>query len=183
MSSFALPWFTRVIMLTGLMTASGCGFFGPSKKVVIGKVSGSVTLDGEPVQAGVVVNFLPKTAGADNGSGLVKDDGSYVATSGKYPGVPVGEYHVVILPPPMDPKEEAELVKRNSQVVFGAVAEVVAKKGDKRGLQKALDKAEYPQDAIVPKKYWQELTSGLKVSVSADDNVVDFELTSEKKSK
>lgn len=167
------PHWIRLSLLAALLTiASGC-WSGSARKVVIGKVSGKVTLDGEPVKAGSVLTFIPKSAGAEIGSALIRDGGIYVATSGEFPGIPVGEYRVVVLPPRMDPKEEEELAKKNFQITMNAL--VTANK-------KELAKVEYPQDAIVPKKYWTESTSELTCTVAEGENTADFELSSKKRS-
>lgn len=155
-------WF----LIVGTVTASGC-FSESAKKVVLGKVAGQVMLEGDPVRSGCVITFLPKSAGADIGSALIGEGGRFVATSGKHPGIPIGEYRVVVSPPKMDPKEEEELTKRNSQTVMTALIN-----RDK----KALDNVDYPQDAIVPRKYWNETTSGLTLTVKEGDNDATFEL-------
>ena len=81
---------------------------------------------------------------------------------------------VLVSPPKMDPKEEEELTKKNSQAVMTALI-----KRDRR----ELEKVEYPQDAIVPRKYWAETTSGLTCSVKEGENTADFELTRPEKKK
>lgn len=154
-------------------TTSGC-FSDSSRKVILGKISGKVTLEGEPLKPGCVLTFLPSSAGAEIGSALIRDDGTYVAISGDHPGVPIGDYRVLVSPPKMDPKEEEELTKKNSQAVMTALI-----KKDRR----ELEKVEYPQDAIVPRKYWAETTSGLTCSVKEGENTADFELTRPEKKK
>lgn len=150
---------------------SGCGS-GNERQVVIGKVTGQVLLDGAPVKPGCVVTFLPVSAGADIGSGLVKENGNYVATSGAHDGLPIGDYRVIVSPPPLDPKEEEELTKKNSAAVMKAL---ITKS------RKELDKVEYPQDAIVPRKYWRDTSSGLTFKVIEGENKAPIELKSEKK--
>lgn len=164
-------YFVRGVLLTFACMAVGCGS-GDGKRVVIGQVSGRVTLDGEPVMENSALVFMPTSAGAEIGSGVIGDDGTYVAASGKHKGLPVGDYRVIVTPPRLDPQEAAELEKKNTQIVMGALI-----KKDR----KELDKVEYPQDAFVPRKYWTESTSGLALTVKEGENSADFELTSPKK--
>jgi hypothetical protein len=155
----------------GLLLAGGCSSdTGP--QAVTGKVSGRVTVDGRPLQAGCVVTFLPTTAGAEIASGLVGENGAFIAISGELPGIPVGEYRVIVSPPPLSPDEEEALTRKNSQAVMNALI---------KQSREELEKVEYPQDAIVPRQYWRESTSGLTFVVQEGDNDAPFQLQSSKK--
>lgn len=160
-------WLRGVLGAVALVLA-GCGS-ADEKQVVTGKVSGRVTLDGKPVQPGCVLTFLPVSAGAEISSGLVLDDGTFVATSGDISGIPIGEYRVIVSPPPLSPEDEEELTKKNSQAVMSALINKSPKE---------LEKVEYPQDAVVPRKYWRDTTSGLTFTVKEGDNKAAFDLSS-----
>lgn len=168
MHSLRLSVLLNVVLLACLLAKSGCES-GDEKHVMTGTVSGRVVLDGKPVKPGCVLTFLPVSAGADLSSGLVLDDGSFVATSGEISRIPVGEYRVIVSPPPLSPDQEEELTKKNSQAVMNAL--IKKSKSD-------LEKVEYPQDAIVPRKYWRDTTSGLKLQVKEGANSPVFELSS-----
>ncbi|MDC0935991.1 hypothetical protein OAS39_06870 [Pirellulales bacterium] len=78
-----------------LATTAGCG----------GKynasVSGTVTLDGKPLESGTVA-FHPKSPGPI-GFGTIQSDGSYEVMCGQTAGLNTGEYSVTIVaiePPP-----------------------------------------------------------------------------------
>jgi hypothetical protein len=65
----------------------------------LGRVSGQVTLDGQPIRAGkdgarVTVQFLPVNGVGPNGVGLADEDGIYTIGMGSKFGVPPGDYIV-----------------------------------------------------------------------------------------
>lgn len=155
--------FGIVAVVAVLFCSSGCSF-GPA----IGLVEGTVTLDGRPLTEGCLVNFVPQTKGADLGGGLTNEDGGFLAVSGELPGLPVGEYRVAILPPLLDPEEEAEVQQKNRSTVIGALISQ-----DKTLLENLV----MPQAAVVPRKYWTDATSGLRLTVKRGKNSAIFELT------
>jgi hypothetical protein len=166
-------FFSPVLASVSLgMTLLFGGCFSSGPVVVTGTVSGKVLLDGKPVVPGCAVVFNPDSPGADIGSGLVGEDGTYKAVSGKLSGVPVGEYKVTIQPPAMDEKEKEDLEKKNAVTILTAMMN-----RDK----KALKSVENPQSKFVPVKYWTVGTSGLKFTVAKGDNVADFQLVPDKK--
>ena len=65
------------------------------EKVEAAKVSGLVTLNGEPL-AGAAVRFVPTGAAGSIARGHTNNAGNFVAVSGGLPGVLPGEYQVVI---------------------------------------------------------------------------------------
>jgi len=167
--------FFRVMSVVGggclvIAALSGCGS-GDERKVVTGTVKGKITLDGQPLEPGCVLTLMPTSAGAEISSGLVLGDGTFVAASGEIPGIPVGEYRVMVSPPPLSPEAEEELTKKNSQAVMSAL--INKSKAE-------LEKVQYPQDAIVPRKYWRDTTSGLTLTVKEGENTPSFELESTK---
>ena len=87
----SVGWLWAGLLLAG---AAGCG--GSSDRVA---VTGTVTLDGDPLP-GAVVTFHPDGATAgQGGSGRTGPDGTYTLTSAGGAGVPPGAYKVVISRP------------------------------------------------------------------------------------
>ena len=66
----------------------------------LSQVSGTVTLDGQPLKAGqdgarVTVQFVPANGVGPNGVGLLDESGIYKIGTGSQFGVPAGEYNVL----------------------------------------------------------------------------------------
>lgn len=89
------------LVVVALLSAIGCGGAeGPE----LGYVSGTVTMDGQPVGAGYEVEFVPHTEGGVDGrksssSGTTDDSGVYVLkyASGGVEGAELGKHGVVII--------------------------------------------------------------------------------------
>jgi len=99
-----------VVLLVGL-----CGCSGGAKQAATGKVSGKVTYEGKPVEAGSI-SFVPITTGTSGDTGLaikpaggaIKSDGSYVLTT--YldgDGAIVGRHTVTFFPAAAQPPAES----------------------------------------------------------------------------
>lgn len=73
---------------------SGCG--GDESGEVYGRVSGRITVAGEPLTEGSLA--FQNTETGRSGSSTIGEDGSY-----SIPKLLVGTYQVLILPPPMPP--------------------------------------------------------------------------------
>lgn len=91
-----------VVVLAGVLVA-GCG--SPHEA----SVSGTVTLDGEPLDRGTV-SFHPVGEGAV-AYGQIGADGSYEVKTGRESGLAPGDYKVTVVattppPPPKDPMDE-----------------------------------------------------------------------------
>ncbi|MFO1092642.1 MAG: hypothetical protein U0992_04905 [Planctomycetaceae bacterium] len=139
------------------------------KAVTLGQSDWSTT-EWAAGQAWLPGRTSPSRCGADIGSGLVKENGEYVATSGTHDGLPVGDYRVIVTPPRLDPKEEQENEQKNTAVVMQAL---ISRN------RKDLEKVSYPQEAIVPQKYWRDTTSGLTFQVKEGQNTAPLELASD----
>jgi acetyl esterase/lipase len=140
---------------------------------LINTVSGRVTLDGQPVKEGCVVNFVPKSPAAELACGRIEEDGKFVAASQKHLGVQVGDYEIEILPPAANKSEQDEDRKK----IMGAVIATIGKKRANPALPSPI-LPKFSQEAIVPFKYWSETTSKLKFKVQHGENTANFELTS-----
>lgn len=122
------------------------------------QVTGKVTLDGQPVQSGVVT-FLPDNSRQTSGpmaTGLILEDGTYTVLSpGNRPGVIKG-FHIVtvkceeVLPSP-DPDSEYQK-----------------------------QKAKGIEPCKIPSSYGSEKTSALTAEVNPEALVVDLDLKSKK---
>lgn len=150
-----------VILVAQLVAGCGGGSSGDGFTGARGQVSGTITLDGQPLEEGCQVLFMAQTGGY-TATGVVGGDGRYtlVYTGGE--GLPVGDYKVQVAPPvagdsslsnqPVDPGKMAAQMKLT------------------RGGQKAED------TGPVPAKYKSTDTSGLRFKVEADQNTADFKL-------
>jgi len=87
-------WWLNVVASSLIcITFTGCGNG-------LSQVSGTVTLDGQPLKAGqdgarVTVQFMPAGGVGPNGVGIVDDNGIYKIGTGSQFGVPAGDYNVV----------------------------------------------------------------------------------------
>ncbi len=131
-----------------LVCITGCGDSYSRPKLV--KVSGSITLDGQPLPEASII-LEPAVAGKEKGSynrssnAMTDAEGKFqISTYGENDGLPVGKYKVAVVkqtrknPPGMDPE----------MATPEQLAKVVVKD-------------------IVPVKYNDMTTSGLEVEVTA----------------
>jgi hypothetical protein len=72
-----------------LLAVVGCG----GKKLI--PITGTVTLDGQPVDEAVIV-FVPETQPGDTSTGRSQSDGTFSLRTGKADGAVPGAYKVVI---------------------------------------------------------------------------------------
>ncbi len=153
------PW--AVLVVIGILVCSGCqpgGYSGPT-----GTVSGTVTLNGEPVPQGCTVVFI-----ADAGhtaTGQVGPGGTYslsvVGKSGKSSAVPVANYKVCVSPPA---KEAAESEDYEAMM-------------DRSASGEEQPQAQAPaQQEIIPAAFQSVTTSGLSYEVKEGPNTIDVKL-------
>src|SRR4051812_10483778 len=81
-----------VFLSVASLMLSGCGNG-------LSKVSGQVTIDGQPIDgskgsAFVLVQFTPVNGKGANGTGLADENGRYSVVTGSQTGVSPGEYYV-----------------------------------------------------------------------------------------
>lgn len=135
-------------------TDEGDGFTGER-----GKVSGTVTLDGQPVKEGCQVVFMSNTG--YTGAGVVQSDGTYTVEYSDPGGLPVGEYLVQLAAPFVpDTTEPTDPTKMGPKLNIGPDGKVAA-----------------APSGPFPTKYGSTSTSELKSSIKAGDNTADFKLT------
>ena len=138
----------RTTLLVLLLGLAGCG----AKQMPLGKVSGVVTHDGQPVSSGVV-HFLPEAGPA--ATGKLDEQGRYRLTTYQANDGAVTGHHQVFFTPIVP---EAEFTD----------AEYVAN---------TAKPAEIPRD-FLPDDYLAPATSGLTAEVKSGSNQVDFALPS-----
>jgi len=87
MKPLQTSWHCAVLSLVAILLA-GCGG-KPSQ------VSGTVTLDGKPLERGTV-GFTPANGGM-RASGVIENDGTYTLTTNRDSGLEPGEYMVTVV--------------------------------------------------------------------------------------
>jgi len=127
----------------------GCSSEGPQ-----GTVSGTVTLNGEPVKEGLV-SFMSSQGHASQGK--IAAGGAYTLET----PLPPGEYMVSVGPPPI------------TEAPGGLMPGQEGKESDPASHYAAQSA---PQQSDIPTDYWNEVTSGLKVTVKEGANQVPIEL-------
>lgn len=147
-----------VVCLTVGLTAAGCG--GPTDGFSgqRGTVTGTVTIDGQPLPEGCSVLFMAASGGY-TGSGPVGSGGAYSIFYKVSSGLPVGAYLVQISPP--GPKGEST---PTDPVAMGESMRLSKKTANK---------------SPVPTRYASTGTSGLTFTVQPGANQADFALTTE----
>tara|TARA_R110002111_G_scaffold191869_1_gene258145 strand:- start:37094 stop:37591 length:498 start_codon:yes stop_codon:yes gene_type:complete len=152
--------FLAAILLTFSMGCGGAdtgdGFTGER-----GQVSGTITLDGQPLKEGCQVIFMSEKEGY-TAAGIVQSDGTYTLLYNDPKGVPTGIYEVQLTAPIVpDSTEVTDPTKMAQNIKIGP-------KGNVSGLE---NKGPFPV------KYGSTQSSGLKYEVKPDQNTADFKLT------
>jgi len=148
-----------VLSICLLAGTAGCGGtnFGP-----MGSVSGKLTMDGAPLDAGTQVLFMQMEKGYA-AFGQADAEGNYrlkwMREGQTFTEVPVGTYKILIQPPATQNVEELD-------------ADAMLAGGDE-DLE--------PATAVFPAKYQQHATSGLEFTVSEGANAHDINLDSNAK--
>jgi len=130
------------VLATAILAAAGCG--GPPRATV----RGTVTLDGKPLAAGLVVF---EGSGRSYG-GTIGPDGRYELRHLGKPEVLPGTYGVAVLPP--EPRVVADPKTTNLE------------------LAEPVDQGRYPERFRLP------ATSGITRTVAAGESTIDIDLTS-----
>ena len=151
-----------IIGLLSLFTLVGCGPKGPA----VSSVSGTVLLDGEPLDGASVV-FHPTSSSGLAGSGKTSADGTFgLSTFRATPGAGVvpGKYVVTISKEEWPQFEEPE--------------------DDDPDYERKMEKVERDMERarptyVTPQAYGDEETSGLTATVSTGENKIVFELSSD----
>ncbi|MDR1384981.1 MAG: hypothetical protein LBJ67_14195 [Planctomycetaceae bacterium] len=143
------------LCLTTSFFVSGC-----SDKPVLGKIEGTVTYDGKPLEKGTIIFAVPGTREA---TGVIENGKIInVATFNDGDGVPIGEASVAIialkevksLPAPKTSTLESETSPGQSIATAGMSG----------------------QEFSIPVKYVNPETSGLKATIQKGVNQIQFDL-------
>jgi hypothetical protein len=158
------------LLIASLMLATGCN---KEKVYVMGTVTGTITLDDQPVKQGCVVVFHPVSGDTLHGSSVISDGGKYEISQGTgEPGIPVGDYKVTISPPPLPPDVQKETERKNQATIMQALVT--------KNVKSLKQDIIVLQTDVVPQVYWSQGSTPLKVSVKEGQNSSDFKLTPEK---
>jgi len=131
-----------VAVLALVAGAPGCGESGPP----MGRVSGKVTYNGQPVPKGTI-SFQSASPEGRNATGEIGPDGSYtIQTETPGDGAIVGDYKVAI-----------------TALEDNVVLDYIPKKKPE-------------PKRLVPEKYENPATSGLTAKVESGSNAIDFPL-------
>lgn len=149
-----------LVAMSGLTLILGCGSDdGLGKRY---SVSGKVTYKGQPLEKGEILFHLatPDPKGINNGATGTISNGSYsLSTRSADDGAFPGEYIVTIV------SLDVDMTKAQANAGGG-----VARQDD-------VAKANRAAKSLIPQKYGQTSTSGLKATVKESSNTIDFELT------
>ena len=154
-------------LLLGLVISTGC-----TKDLGYRKLTGTVTMDGQPL-AGATLTFYADGTGGEGGSGLTGADGKYEVTAGNSPegglGLKPGTYKVTIVKMEERVDEDEEAFNKG-EITYDELQNRKAKKG-------AYAKTAKP-NRLTPAKYASTFDTPLSVTVSDDPaaNVFDFNL-------
>ncbi len=159
---------TIACLLVGVIGSTGC-----QKDLGYRKTTGTVTMDGQPVEGATVTFYSASTTGAGGGSARTDANGAFDATASDAPkaglGLMPGEYTVTVV--------KSETVVDEDQAAFDAGEITYDELQDRKAQKGPYAKAE-PAKLLTPEQYASSRTTPLKVTVSDDPkaNVFDFNL-------
>lgn len=142
-----------LMSIVGCAGSSGDGYTGER-----GNVSGTVTLDGQPLASGCQVLFIADKGGYTAG-GVIGDGGKYTLVYGGGRGLPVGDYSIQLAPP---------LVAEGTAPAVDPT-QMAGKLTRKSGKEAA-------ETGPFPTRYSSTSSSELKFKVAPGDNTADFKL-------
>jgi len=151
----ASTFFSFTLICLTTLAISGCSGDDGSYSGPTGTVSGTVTLDGNPVAANV--SFMNTEKGY-TASGAADSSGKYSLSSNGSSSIPVGKYQVAVTAPPakeMTPEEAME------------------------ASMKSEDGSTPVAESAIPAKYNSPGGSGLTFEVKEGDNSFEVKMTKE----
>ena len=151
------PW--AAVLVIGVLFLTGCesgGYSGPT-----GTVSGTVTLNGQPVPQGCTVAFVSDAG--HTATGQVGAGGQYslsvVGEGGKTSAIPAASYNVSVTPP-----AEAESSGDYDQMMEESAS------GEGQAEETT------PEAEVIPAAFQSTGTSGLSYEVKEGENTIDVKL-------
>lgn len=149
-----------VVVLLAIVAGCGRGVPVDGFKGARGQVSGTITLDGEPLQKGCQVIFMADKGGY-TASGVVQNNGLYSLSYRGGNGLPTGGYLVQLTAPIVpDSKEPVDPTMMGAKLKIG---------GTNKGTE-STDAGPFPS------KYASTTTSKLQFKVESKQNTADFKL-------
>jgi hypothetical protein len=151
------PFVRSLVAIASAAFLLGCG--GDASKPKLGRVSGKVTYNGQPVTKGIV-SFVPRGGpGAQSGqsaTGEIGPDGSYTLTTFENgDGAVLGEHSVLIMA-----REEDPAITGHGMPIPNAQGKLKIK----------------PAKSLVPEKYATATNSPLRFTVQEGSNNNDIDL-------
>ena len=143
----------RCLVCVVAVFAAGCGGGGLPEGAT-GKVSGKVTLNGNPVPEGTTVVFM-RQSGGYTATAATDASGAYQLSFRNAPEILVGKYNGGVTPPAVD---------------SGLTPDEIMERGMKGDLP------QQPKSPI-PERYLNAETAGLLFDVKEGENSIDIELT------
>jgi hypothetical protein len=149
------------LLLTSAVCLAGIGIIGCGSGTRLGNVTGTVTLDGKPLE-GVSVAFMPEQGGV--ASGVTDASGKYELTHTDGKGAPVGKNKVAVT-----------TIKKSASTVD--MSQIPSDSPEYEKMMKAggADYAKQVKEPI-PEKY--NAKTELEFDVKSGSQVIDLKLTS-----
>jgi hypothetical protein len=142
-------------------TTAGCGGRGDGYSGARGTVSGTATIDGQPLQKGCQIIFISATGGY-TAAGVIGDGGAYTLDYAGGGGLPAVEYQIQFTAPIVAP---------------GAVTPAAPVDPTKMGASmKVGRKMKAADEGPIPTKYQSTNSSKMSFAVKDGDNKADFDL-------
>ena len=161
MARIALRFNVLLLTLVAIFAATGCGGGAAADgfKGERGQVSGTVTVDGQPLKKGCQVLFFSEKGGYSAG-GAVDGGGKYTLNYSKGGGLPTGDYLVQLTAP---------VVLGSKEVVDPSMMAAKMNVGKIQG-------GGITDSGPFPSKYSSTTTSTLQFKVGPKQNTADFKL-------
>ena len=146
---------------------SGCGEKGPTTQQAT--VSGSVTIDGKPIELDSTVTFFSDNEGA-NAGGVIDSMGNYNIKAGDPRiGIPVGRYKVSIRPPSPVTSTMGNVTAESPDYMKMMGKPATPARANSKGTAVAASK--------IPEEFQALGTTPIVLELQPGPNKLDFELT------
>jgi hypothetical protein len=176
--------FSACMALAAACTLTGCG---PNNGLTMGRVSGLVTFNGQPVELGDIL-FVPDASKGNKGvpaMGQIGKDGRYTMSSQESGDGVIAGFHKVgvrVLDPEPVSKAEAPEVDPSAPGQDGMKGRIQQRKAMAQSIRKNRAKQDAPTVTfngkayrfLVDNKMADPETSGISVEISTGSNRVDF---------
>jgi hypothetical protein len=168
----------RVLTLLGILAVAGCG---PSDGYRLGRVSGKVTYQGQPVTSGFIT-FMPdrtkQTIGPPAMSKIAEDGTYAMSTKVADDGAVVGHHQVGIMG--IDPKPIVEVAPEDltPQRIMTAKGQMSKRRATpkKEAGETFTDRGGSVYRILTPAKLKNPETSGIAVEVGRGSNTIHFHI-------